>query len=304
MAFNLYFAGSQHKLTDDYMKQKECCRLFSFADSLKGPYDWIETAPNSKLFMDSGAFSIFHNGAKIDIDQYIEFINSTPGIEVFAQLDDIPYPVLTTSSALESSQGSWDKYLYIMERVKDEYRDKVLPIYHFGEPYEALERILNTEVEGRLAPYIGVGGRHGVSNQDHDKYFRHIFGIIKQSKNPDVKIHAFGMTVFSLLEKYKFYSADSTSWLQFGVNGTILTKACGPLSVSERQKLKNKHNLFNKPKGIFEKIEQEIQSRGYTVDEVAKDYKKRLMFNIDYYKEFADTFEFKSTQGAKRKRLF
>ena len=185
MGFSLYFAGSQAKEVDEYIKQIGGPRLFSFADKSNKVFDdYRLNAPNCKLFMDSGAFSVFHSGASINIDEYIDFINNTDGVEVWAQLDDIPFPVLNSQTAIASSNGSWEKYVYAMSKVKEERKDHLIPIYHFGEPYEALERILNTEVDGRLAPYIGVGGRHGVSKAAHYDYFKTVFGILKKSKNP------------------------------------------------------------------------------------------------------------------------
>lgn len=301
MKFNLYFAGSQAKEVDEYIKQLAGCRLFSYADTLKNPMDYMATAPQCKLFMDSGAFSIYHNNAVIDIDQYIEFINNTPGISVFAQLDIIPFPVLNTKTAKHSSDGSWEQYCYMMEKVTDEQRDKVIPIYHFGEPYSALERMLNTEVHGRIAPYIGVGGRHGVSSTAHEKYFDNIFDIVKKSKNPNVKIHAFGMTVLDLLEKYPFHSADSTTWLMLGVNGNIQTKQ-GTILVSDRQTGAPGH--FNSlPLNKKLKIVEEIESRGFTLQGVASDYKERLKCNIAYYVDWAKNYQYKPVQLFKRRRL-
>ena len=89
------------------------------------------------------------------------------------------------------------------ERVADDVC--LLPLYHFGEPKDALLRILNTPVNGKLPDYIGVGGRHGVSTAQQDSYFNEIFALVQKSDNPNVKIHAFGMTVLKLLEKYPFY---------------------------------------------------------------------------------------------------
>lgn len=306
MCFNLYFAGSQAKEVDEYIKQKKGCRLFSYADSLKGPQDYMATAPHCKLFMDSGAFSVFHNGAVIDIDAYISFINSTPGIAVFAQLDDIPFPILDSKTAKESSEGSWEKYLYMMDRVNDEYRDKLLPIYHFGEPYSALERILNTEVHGRVAPYIGIGGRHGVSTKDHYKYFDRLFEIIGRSKNPNVKIHAFGMTVLPLLESYPFYSADSTTWLKLGVNGSVFTKTAGIVCISSRSQYSKKAGklaFVNLPKQTQEKLIQEFENKGYSLQQLQDDYKARLKCNVDYILEWSKNYKHKPINHIRRGRL-
>lgn len=305
MSFNLYFAGSQAKQVDEYIKKVGGARLFSFADkSKKGFDDFRLNAPNSKLFMDSGAFSVFHSGAVINIDEHLQFINDTEGVEVWAQLDDIPYPVLNAQTAKDSSEGSWKKYLYGMSKLKEERKDSFIPIYHYGEPYEALERMLNTEVDGRLAPYIGIGGRHGVSTASHKLYFDYIFDIIKKSKNPNVKVHAFGMTILSLLEQYPFYSADSTTWLMLGVNGNIQTRSAGTVLVSSRQK-GDKNNICHYPPHLKAKIQEELDQLGYTIEEVASDYKKRLIFNVKYFKDWADNYEYKPVKcTTRKKRLF
>lgn len=301
MGFNLYFAGGEN-LEIELNKDDTCGKLFTFAVKPKTLTKFIN-ASECKMFIDSGAFSMYHSGAKIDIDEYIEYINSNPTPTIWAELDSIPYPELNAKTTKISAEESWERYLYMMDRVKDEYRDKVIPIYHFGEPYEALERMLNTEVHGRLAPYIGVGGRHGVNRSAHDKYYGNLFKIVKASKNPNVKIHAFGMTVLDLLEKYPFYSADSTTWLMLGANGNVQTKTCGTVSVSEVRKTK-KDSAWHLPKHLFEKLNEEIESKGFTLEELSQNYRSRHKFNALYYKEWADNYEFKGNDGAKRRRLF
>jgi hypothetical protein len=164
--------------------------------------------------------------------------------------------------------------------------------------------MLNTEVHGRIAPYIGVGGRHGVNRKAHDLYYGNLFKIVKKSKNPNVKIHAFGMTVLDLLEKYPFYSADSTTWLMLGVNGNIQTKTCGTISVSEVKK-HNKNSAWHLPKDLYNKLLTEIEERGFTLKELSENYRLRHKFNALYYKEWADNYQFKGNDsGIKRRRLF
>lgn len=304
MAFNLYFAGQQAAEVDEYIKKNGLNRLFSFADkSNKGFNDYRTKAPKCKLFMDSGAFSVHHSGAVINIDEYIDFVNNTDGVEVWAQLDEIPFPVLNSETAKKSADVSWERYLYAMSKLKEERKDHFIPIYHFGEPYSALERILNTEVDGKLPPYIGIGGRHGVSTSEHDVYYENLFKIIKASKNPNVKIHAFGMTVLSLLEQYPFYSADSTTWLMLGVNGNLVTKCCGIVSVSDRQKHR-KDNIFNMHKDIIKKVEEELSELGYTLHDVSTDYKKRLIANVKYFMDWANNYQYKPRTHISRNRLF
>ena len=301
MGFNLYFAGGEN--LDIALTPEDCCgKLFTFALKPKGLDKALE-GNNCKAFIDSGAFSMYHSGAVIDIDEYIDYINNRPNPTIWAELDSIPYPELNAQTTKKSADESWERYLYMMDRVKDEYRDKVIPVYHFGEPYEALERMLNTEVHGRLAPYIGLGGRHGVNRKAHDLYYSNLFKIIKKSKNPNVKTHVFGMTVLPLLEKYPFYSADSTTWLMLGANGNIQTKCCGSVSVSKLSKHKT-DSAWHLPKDMFNKLNEEIESRGFTLEQLSEDYKARHKHNALFYKEWAENYEFKGESGIKRKRLF
>jgi len=301
MAFNLYFAGQQAKEVDEYLQSKKALRLFSQVNERKGIEEWREGGYSDKLFIDSGAFSVAHNGKTVDIDAYIAYINDRPDIPIFVELDEIPFPVLNSTTAKQCSEGSWKNYLYMKERVK--HPGYLLPLYHFGEPKDGLRRILNTEVNGKLPEYIGIGGRHGVSTKLQNEYFHEIFSIIQASDNPDVKVHAFGMTVLRLLEKFPFYSADSTTWLQLGINGNINTKSFGAVSVSSNSRY-NKDNIYSFSKKAQEAVINEIESYGYTLEQVSNDYKARLKFNIDVMYEWAQNYEYKGPKKFVSRKLF
>lgn len=301
MGFNLYFAGQQAKEVDEYLQERNALRLFSQVNERKGIEEWREGGHASKLFIDSGAFSVAHNGKTVDIDMYIDYINNHTDIPIFVELDVIPFPVLNTETAKKCCEASWQNYLYMKERVH--HPGYLLPLYHFGEPKEALLRILNTEVNGKLPEYIGIGGRHGVSTDLQDKYFHEIFATIQKSKNPKVKVHAFGMTVIKLLEKFPFYSADSTTWLQLGINGNINTEACGIVNVSERGKY-NKDNANAFPEHLKAVIEEEVAKNGYTLEQVSTDYKARLKYNIDTMLKWAENYQYKGPASFVSNRLF
>ena len=301
MGFNLYFAGQQAKEVDAYLQERGALRLFSQVNERKGIQEWQQAGYAKKLFIDSGAFSVAHAGKTVDIDVYIDYINSNPEIPIFVELDVIPFPVLNATTAKECCEASWQNYLYMKERVTSPCF--LLPLYHFGEPKDALRRILNTEVNGKLPEYIGIGGRHGVSTDLQDKYFHEIFSVIQSSDNPKVKVHAFGMTVIKLLEKFPFYSADSTTWLQLGINGNINTESYGIVNVSERNKFA-KENVHAFPQHCREVVEAEIESYGYTLEQVSTDYKARLKFNIDTMLRWAENYQYKGPKSFVSSKLF
>lgn len=301
MGFNLYFAGQQAKDIDVYLQERQALRLFSQVNERSGIKLWQDANCSSNLFVDSGAFSVAHAGKTVDIDAYIDYINGNPDIPIFVELDEIPFPVLNARTAKQCSEGSWKNYLYMKERVTSSC--KLLPLYHFGEPKEGLLRILNTEVNGKLPDYIGIGGRHGVSTEVQRKYFTEIFAVIQKSLNPNVKVHAFGITVISLLEGFPFYSADSTTWLQLGINGNINTKCCGAVTVSERSRF-DKQNILSMSVHARECIEAELEERGYTLERVSTDYKARLKFNIDTMLDWAQNYQYKGPKSFVSNRLF
>ena len=108
--------------------------------------------------MDSGAFSVHHSGKTIDIDEYIEFINNTPKVNLFATLDEIPFPELNSATASKSAETTWNNYCYMLKHVKPEYRDKIVPVYHFGEPVSYIHKIIDG-VDGYKPNYMAFGGR-------------------------------------------------------------------------------------------------------------------------------------------------
>lgn len=296
----LYLSGADKLNLEDCEPSTKVGKLFTFASSKKMLSRNLENSTNCKVFMDSGAFSVYHSGAKVDIDDYINYINNNDQVDVWAQLDVIPYPELNSETAKASGEGSWNQYLYVMERLNDDKRDKFIPIYHFGEPYECLLRMLETEVNGRVAPYIGIGGRHGVSKKAHEVYYNSLFDIIKNSKNPNVKIHAFGMTVTDLLDKFPFYSADSTTWLQMSVNGWILTECCGPVKVSEKHKGK-RDSFWGRQTTVQNIILSEVEKYSGDFELLTKDYDARSLFNINYFIRWVNKHSLTYNKNTRRK---
>ena len=86
------------------------------------------------------------------------------------------------------------------ERVKQP--NKLLPVFHIGEDFKYLNNMCNAILDGKHIPYIALGGTVGLDRKTKDTWYNTAFRVIKQSKNPNVKVHAFGMTSLDILEKY------------------------------------------------------------------------------------------------------
>lgn len=300
MAFNLYFAGWGARDADEYLRSKKANRLLSWVNEGRVIDWWRNVNLSDKLFIDSGAFSVAHSNKVIQIDDYVNYIKSHTGVDTWAELDVIPYPILNQETAKYCSEKSWENYVYMKKELPDK---TILPLYHFGEPESGLERILNTEINGKKPEYIGIGGRHGVSTDTQIEYFHEVFCIIKQSSNPDVKVHAFGITVPRILEKFPFYSADSSTWVQVAISGSILTEDLQSITLSDGS-AHRAENIQNMPNEVIELVGASVEKYGYTFQELCTDYKQRLRYNIDVLLNWEANYVYKGPKQFTSNRLF
>lgn len=307
MSFDLYFAGVQNMSAEQAMLDRGCCRLYSqLRDRPRGQL-WLDHAkenPGTKVFVDSGAFSAWSRGKEIDVDEYINYVNTnTNELTLFASVDNIPGELTRTPTLKEKQQSpvlSWENYLYMRERVKD--KDKLLPVFHIGEDFKYLNNICNVILDGNHIPYIALGGTVGIKDRKvKENWYKQCFRVIKDSKNPNVKVHAFGMTNLEILENYPFESADSTTWLMAAINGELCTKY-GRICVS--QQVQHKPSHYNKlPQLVQQQINEQCVLYGTSIEQCMEDQDSRQLYNINYFKDWADNYKYKGNNRY-QKRLF
>lgn len=296
LAFNLYFAGSQAKLADEVIEEHNLLRLLSYLNDRRHILNREEKG--LVTFIDSGAFSAHTKGAEVDVDDYIAFLNEhDETVSICAQLDKIPGEFgkpKTKEQLLEAPELSWQNYLYMYDRLKSP--KKLLPIFHQGEDFKHLHRMLNHEPK---IEYMGISPANDMPTSSKEKWINECFKIIKDSPNPNIKTHAFGMTSLWVLERYPFTSADSTSWIMTGANGGIMSKF-GVLMVSENGK-KNPKHVANLPKPLLEEVTNYVEERGFNLKELSEDYKMRIIWNIMYLKDWAENYEYKPVETSQKK---
>lgn len=277
--FDLYFAGSQNKIAEEYMKNNNCNRLLSYYSDKSIIRQWVEfkknnNAAKNKLFIDCGAYTAYTQGVTIDIDQYISYINEIIDyIDIFASLD-----IINGSGVEDSDEQTYKNYLYIKERVRDKH--KLLPTYHQGDNVKYLKLYLqDLDID-----YIALGGLVGSTRNNLDAFFQKCYKVIQEVR-PDIKVHAFGMTSKPLLNSYPFTSADSTAWIMTGANGCIMSP-WGIVNVSENQTA-SPDNYKNLPENVQKLLQEYVSSFGHTMEECQKDYKVRCLMNIKYLYDFS-----------------
>ena len=299
----LYLVGPEKANIREEVFKLEANMLFNYIDGKNAADAYKTNIKPGKLFIDSGAYSAWTRGVGIDVDEYIAWINERADyIDLFGQVDVIPGDKIhgaTMRQVIEAAEKTWENYLYMRERVK--YPERLLYTFHVGEPIQYLERALEwKDPQGDLIPYIALGGMVGKSESIRQSFLDNCFDVIRRSSNPNVKVHAFGMTSFKLLSNYPITSADSTSWIMTGANGSIMTDV-GTIIVSEQQSNQPNH-YSHLPKHLQKDFEESIAEYGFTLDELSHSRNKRIIFNARYMNKKASELVY--NPGPKKLSLF
>lgn len=216
----VYLAGFKTIEKDWNKDTKNIYLLSSYWEHKTGKYG--EYVKQDNHILDSGAFT-FLTSAKnktINWEQYVidygNFIKKN-NIKNFFELDIDPIVGL---NEVEKLRG-------ILEKTAGR---KCIPVWHKSRGLEYWKDMCKNY------DYIAIGGivTKEIKNKEYDIFIH----LLKIAKENNCKVHGLGFTNLKGLEKYKFYSVDSTNWLsaRFGTTG---------LYVFNGKTLKN----YNKPEG-------------------------------------------------------
>jgi len=226
----------------------------------------------SKVFLDSGAFSAHTLGVELSVAEYCEYIKRNPdiirvedNIQMASVLDGIGDPLQTYRNQLEMEARGV----------------RPLPCFHAGED----ERYLEWYVQNY--EYITLGGMVGSSSVQLMKWLDRIWDkyLVDGSGRPRLKVHGFGITSIPIMEAYPWYSCDSSSWVQTAAFGGIQTPQWGPINVSEKSP--QRHDI-NQHATTLSQIEQDVifkhlEEMGFTYERLSQVYESRAAYNLWSY---------------------
>lgn len=280
--------------------------------AIKKTIQWKRQGFCRWLFIDSGAFSIHTGKANTTVDEYLDFLNSIhDDIDVCAQLDTIPGRFGQPKSKEdyeESAQKSWDNFLYMRTKMKSP--EKLMPVFHFGEDFSALQRMLTWRDEnGQLLSYIGISPANDASQADKNAYLQNVADTIKASDNPNVKTHLYGMTSLDALSKYPCYSADSISHRLISGYAKVLSENFGVISVSKRSRTaKNKSSMSfveTADEYNLNKLKSEINNLGFTLEQIQESSSARVAMTMHNIQKLIKTkYAYKPNNLVRNRRLF
>lgn len=295
----IYFAGQRTKEDEAYIRDNNASRLLSYYREQRLIDERVDNG--YKTFVDSGAFSAHTKGAEIDVDEYIQYLNARhEQLECYAQLDTIPgeFGKPKTKKQLEEApEKTWENYLYMYGKLDDP--SKLIPIFHQGEDFKHLKRMLEHKP---VIEYIGISPANDVSTQRKSRWIKDCFRTIRESSNPGIKTHAFGLASLYLLRKFPFYSADATTWIIYAINGIILTER-GNVLISDK-KTANPAHIAHQPNKYRENVEKEVVKKGFTMKELEERSTARTLFNIRYYMDWQEKSEQREERIDRQGRLF
>ena len=200
-----YFAGGAYELGYSLMKN----HLVAWIDQreLKTRSKYFNKDTN--ILIDSGAFSAFTKGKKIDIDEYAEFIK-TFSLQWKDKVNSIYFINL---DSIGNAEESW---------VNQEYLDKkglkTIPVIHqWGFDEKNLIRAIENY------DFFAFGGMVGRKQKVHTiPWLNKCYNIVgkyyrKNKKLP--KIHLLGVASLKILYRYPCFSCDSTAYMSINKFG-------------------------------------------------------------------------------------
>jgi hypothetical protein len=242
------------------------------------------------FFLDSGAFTAFTKGAQIDLKQYAEFIRQNKKrITIASSLD-----------VIGDAEGSYRAY----RQLRDEEGVDVIPVFHCREDKKWLVKYIK---EG--ARYIALGGMVPESISWLFTWLDDLYSTVltDDSHKPIVRVHGFGLTVGRLIERYPWYSVDSTTWLNGARFGTVIFNFPGArlehIAVSDRNPMAKQRTALHIDR--LSRIEQaqaiaQLERAGFTLDEVRSNTSKALEFSAWSFQTWEKDYGFpKQFLGAK-----
>ena len=224
---------------------------------------------NDKIFLDSGAFSAFTLGVDLDLPTYCDYIKRND--DIIRKEDGIL--MASVLDGIGDAQLTYDNQLAMEAKGV-----RPLPCFHAGEDERYLEWYIKNY------DYITLGGMVGASPKQLMIWLDRIWDkyLTDGSGNPRLKVHGFGITAIPIMERYPWWSCDSSSWIQSAAFGSVITPEFGPLSVSEKSPSRHDagQHVENLPSIMQSKVFTMFEKQGFNFDRLSKVYESRAVYNL------------------------
>ena len=294
---NMFFAATDsHEKRDGGFCKLVNKRLWSFATTSEKLFDHyrenIKTS-ETKMIIDSGAFSTWNKGEKIDLEAYIAFCKKHEDIiDYVVNLDVIPGAPGKKNTNVDikvAAKQGWTNYQQMKKEIS---ADKIIHVFHQGEDLKWLRRMASS------MPYIGLSPANDKTTEQRVKWLDKCMKyVLDENGVPIVKFHGFAATSTRIITRYPWFSVDSASWKRTAAYGKIfipqVKNNVPDFSISQEGILLSEHknsindpsNFRKKPLLVQQKIRKYVEEKGADLENLIKDYYARAEFNISFYQD-------------------
>jgi hypothetical protein len=173
--------------------------------------------PLRSLILDSGAFTAWTKGKRIELGDYRRFAawcrdrwpELWAGGELhFVNLDVIPGVYGRASTAPERATGMAASLANADALRADGLR--VMEVYHQDEPPDFLAALVARRRPGEL---LGLSPRNDLTPAARVTWVRQVYGAWQRAGTPIPPCHLLGATMRAIWETCPIYSADSITWI-------------------------------------------------------------------------------------------
>jgi hypothetical protein len=177
----------------------------------------VKSKPIISVMLDSGAYSAWTKGVAINLKKYIKFCqHHADHLWVPVNLDVIPGRLgAGEPGPAEIEQAAATSFANAITMRKAGI-DPVV-VYHYGERWYWMEKML-----GEGFGYVGLGAVANRPNSVRSLWLDEVFSKMCGAKGfPEVKVHGFGITSTDMIQRYPWYSIDSTTCIIMSGMGRI-----------------------------------------------------------------------------------
>ncbi len=254
----------------------------------------IKNNHQGKLFMDSGAYPASKKNKDLPIDPYIDYVNEVGHhLDAIAQLDYIPR--IQDGSPAEqvekSARLTWERFLYMWERVKPELRHKLIYIIHAEDTEPLLRRALEwRDKNGQGIGYIGLG----LSTTDMAFRWAQLDTATRLFKeyNYQGQVHGFGLQVLELVQSCPYLtSCDSSSAIKDRMTGKVYIQG-KQIKIADDTKAHHKSELSEEARNMLEPwLRARAEKMGIDYDLAKVDHAERYLWgcyerDLDFYENY------------------
>lgn len=173
------------------IKPRILCSFHYFGgDKLRSDMERYFSPLIPEIFADSGAYSAFSRGVRIDVEEYADWLDANMEfLHVYANLD---------------VRGDLDATLRNQEYLESRGLTP-LPVYHAEQDVKVFEAYCERY------PYVCIGGVAGMKSGG-GALMGHLVHLFKIAQKHGTALHGFGLTGWKILSMFPWYSVDSSSW--------------------------------------------------------------------------------------------